>query len=102
MKGENRKKLEAVPADPTVLTDDLASSVRQQSGCNFGLALHAVTDPDTKIQNLARGQMYIALSDGERILRRESTTAGRGAYDRSRMTLKALELLRAALLGRTE
>jgi hypothetical protein len=30
------------------------------------------------------------------------TTAGRGAYDRSRMTLNALDLLRAALLGRTE
>jgi nicotinamide mononucleotide (NMN) deamidase PncC len=84
------------------LADELASSVRAQSGSDFGLALHAVTDPDSKIQNLARGQMYISLTDGKRILRRESTTAGRGAYDRSRMTLNALDLLRAALLGRTE
>jgi nicotinamide-nucleotide amidase len=88
--------------EPASLTDELASSVRAQSGSEFGLALHAVTDPDSKIQNLARGQMYISLTDGKRILRRESTTAGRGAYDRSRMTLNALDLLRAALLGRTE
>ncbi|HEX7233174.1 MAG TPA: CinA family nicotinamide mononucleotide deamidase-related protein [Candidatus Binatia bacterium] len=101
MNAQTGKKLEAVPADPTALTDELASSVREQSDCNFGLALHAVTDAETKIQNLARGQMYIALSDGKRILRRESTTAGRGAYDRSRMTLNALDLLRTALLGRT-
>jgi len=98
----NHEKLEAILADPTRLADELASSVRAQSGSDFGLALHAVTDPDRKIQNLARGQMYISLADGKRILRRESTTAGRGAYDRSRMTLNALDLLRAALLGRTE
>ena len=98
----HHEKLEAILADPTRLADELASSVRAQSGSDFGLALHAVTDPDSKIQNLARGQMYISLADGKRILRRESTTAGRGAYDRSRMTLNALDLLRAALLGRTE
>jgi len=98
----NHEKLAALLADPASLTDELASSVRAQSGSEFGLALHAVTDPDSKIQNLARGQMYISLTDGKRILRRESTTAGRGAYDRSRMTLNALDLLRAALLGRTE
>src|ERR1041385_698662 len=98
----NHEKLEAILADPTRLADELASSVRAQSGSDFGLALHAVTDPDSKIQNLARGQMYISLTDGKRILRRESTTAGRGAYDRSRMTLNALDLLRAALLRSEE
>lgn len=102
MNCHNHEKLANVLADPTSLTDELAASVREQSGSDFGLALHAVTDPDSQIQNLARGQMYISLTDGKRILRRESTTAGRGAYDRSRMTLNALDLLRAALLGRTE
>jgi len=92
-------EVEAAFANPIGLTDELARSVRTQSGCDFGLALHGVTDPDSKIQNLARGQTYISLSDGQRILRRESTSAGRGAYDRSRMTLNALDLLRAALLG---
>jgi nicotinamide mononucleotide (NMN) deamidase PncC len=102
MNCHNHEKLANILADPTSLTDELAASVREQSSSDFGLALHAVTDPDSPIQNLARGQMYISLTDGKRILRRESTTAGRGAYDRSRMTLNALDLLRAALLGRTE
>jgi len=61
-------------------------------------ALHAVADPDSKIQNLARGQTYVSLTDGKSFLRRESTSAGRGAYDRSRMTLNAIDLLRTALL----
>ena len=33
-----------------------------------------------------------------RFLHRESTSAGRGAYDRSRMTLNAIDLLRTALI----
>jgi nicotinamide-nucleotide amidase len=99
MNSHSPNEVEAAFANPIGLTDELARSVRTQSGCDFGLALHGVTDPDSKIQNLARGQTYISLSDGQRIVRRESTSAGRGAYDRSRMTLNALDLLRAALLG---
>ena len=102
MNSHSPNEVEAAFANPIGLTDELARSVRTQSGCDFGLALHGVTDPDSKIQNLARGQTYISLSDGQRVLRRESTSAGRGAYDRSRMTLNALDLLRAALLGKTE
>ena len=37
-------------------------------------------------------------TDGAKFLRRESTSAGRGAYDRTRMTLNAIDLLRTALL----
>ena len=84
--------------DPEALTDELAWAVRHQAGCDFGLALHAVTDSDTTVQNLARGQSYVALTDGEKFIRRLSTSAGRGQYDRSRMTLNALDLLRTALL----
>ncbi len=84
---------------PIALTDQLAWAVRQQSGSNIGLALHATTDPTSKIQNLARGQAYVSVSHGDTFLRRESTSAGRGAYDRSRMTLNALDLLRTALIG---
>jgi len=102
MNSHSPNEVEAAFANPIGLTDELARSVRAQSGCDFGLALHGVTDPDSRIQNLARGQTYISLSDGQRVLRRESTSAGRGAYDRSRMTLNALDLLRAALLGKTE
>ena len=84
--------------DPVALTDELARAARELSGCDFGLALHAVADPNSKIQNLASGQAYVSLTDGEKMLRRESVTAGRGAYDRSRMTLNAVDLLRTALI----
>lgn len=92
------KNIDALSKDPVALTDALALGVRAQSDADFGLALHAITDPDNKIQNLARGQMYISLTDGKRYLRRESASAGRGAYDRSRMTLNAIDLLRTALI----
>ncbi|HWP24594.1 MAG TPA: CinA family nicotinamide mononucleotide deamidase-related protein [Candidatus Binatia bacterium] len=90
--------LDALAKDPAALADAFALSVRAQSGADYGLALHAVTEPDSKIQNLARGQMYVSLTDGEKFLRRESPSAGRGAYDRSRMTLSAMDLLRTALI----
>ncbi|HET7394012.1 MAG TPA: CinA family protein, partial [Candidatus Binatia bacterium] len=96
--GRNPAGTDALIQDPEALTDELAWSVRHQSACDFGLALHAVTDSDTTIQNLARGQSYVALTDGEKFVRRLSTSAGRGQYDRSRMTLNALDLLRTALL----
>jgi nicotinamide-nucleotide amidase len=92
------KKIDETLQDPIALTDEMAWATRQQSGCDFGLALHAIADPNSKIQNLARGQTYVSLTDGKIFLRRESTSAGRGAYDRSRMTLNALDLLRTALL----
>jgi nicotinamide-nucleotide amidase len=90
--------VEATLRDPTALTDEMAWAARQQSGCDFGLALHAVADVNSKIQNLGTGQTYVSLTDGTNFLRRESTSAGRGAYDRSRMTLNAIDLLRSALL----
>jgi nicotinamide-nucleotide amidase len=92
------KNLDDVLNDPILLTDEMARAARQQSGCDFGLALHAIADPNSTIQNLARGQTYVSLTDGKSVLRRESTSAGRGAYDRSRMTLNAIDLLRTALL----
>ncbi|HEX9262957.1 MAG TPA: CinA family nicotinamide mononucleotide deamidase-related protein [Candidatus Binatia bacterium] len=84
--------------DPMALTDELAAAARAQAGCDLGLALHAIADPNSQVQNLARGQAYVSLTDGKRFLRRESTSAGRGAYDRSRMTLNAIDLLRTALI----
>lgn len=92
-------EIEGLIKDPVALTDELAWSARANSGCDFGLALHAIADPDSKIQNLARGQTYVSLTDGQKFRRRESTSAGRGAYDRTRMTLNAIDLLREALIG---
>lgn len=92
------KNLDALLLEPAALADELARASRELSGCDFGLALHAITDPNSKVQNLASGQAYVSLADGKTILRRESASAGRGAYDRSRMTLNALDLLRTALI----
>jgi nicotinamide-nucleotide amidase len=91
-------RTEEILKDPVALTDEMAWAARRQSGCDLGLALHAVADPNSQIQNLARGQSYMSLTDGKSFVRRESASAGRGAYDRSRMTLNAIDLLRTALL----
>jgi hypothetical protein len=72
--------------------------VRKQTGCDLGLALHAIPDPASDIQNLARGQTYISATDGRNFMQRTSTMAGRGAYDRTRMTLNAIDLLRTVLI----
>ena len=92
------KNIDALLNEPVALTDELARAARELSGCDFGLALHAVADPNSKIQNLASGQAYFSLTNGKTFLRRESASAGRGAYDRSRMTLNAIDLLRTALV----
>jgi nicotinamide-nucleotide amidase len=97
-RGRNPTSINVLIQDPVSLTDELAWSVRQQAECDFGLALHAVTDSDRTIQNLAPGHSYVALTDGEKFMKRMSTSAGRGQFDRTRMTLNALDLLRSALL----
>jgi hypothetical protein len=85
--------------DPAALTDELAWCARAQAGSDFGLALHSIPDPNSsRIQNLARGETYIALADGRSFKRFMSTMAGRGQYDRTRMTLNAVDLLRTALI----
>jgi nicotinamide-nucleotide amidase len=94
----NPERIDALLKDPPALTDELAWSARKQTGSDLGLALHAIPDPRSEIQNLARGETYISVTDGRSFLRRTSTMAGRGAYDRTRMTLNAIDLLRTALI----
>ena len=96
--GRDPERIDGIMQGPVALTDELAWSVRKQTGCDLGLALHAIADPASNIQNLARGQTYISITDGHGFLRRTSTMAGRGAYDRTRMTLNAIDLLRTALI----
>jgi len=91
-------RLEQTLRDPAALTDELAWCARAQAGSDFGLALHSLPDPNSQVQNLARGETYISVTDGKTFKRFKSTMAGRGQYDRTRMTLNALDLLRAALL----
>ncbi|HEY7165482.1 MAG TPA: CinA family nicotinamide mononucleotide deamidase-related protein [Candidatus Binatia bacterium] len=91
-------RLDLLLKDPQLLTDELAWTARKRGVSDFGLALHAIADPNSKIQNLAGGETYVALTDGQRFIRRSATTAGRGQYDRTRMTLNAIDLLRTVLL----
>ena len=84
--------------DPAALTDELAWCARAQSDSDFGLALHSIPDPKSQEQNLARGETYVSVTDGKSFKRFTSTMAGRGQYDRTRMALNAIDLLRTALL----
>ena len=93
------QKLDQIMQDPAALTDELAWCARAQAGSDFGLALHSIPDPSSSaIQNMARGETYIALTDGKSFKRFTSTMAGRGQYDRTRMSLNAIDLLRTALV----
>lgn len=96
--GRDPERIDALLQDPVALTDELAWSARKQLGSDLGLALRAIPDPRSDIQNLARGETYISVTDGHNFMRRTSTMAGRGAYDRTRMTLNAIDLLRTALI----
>jgi nicotinamide-nucleotide amidase len=95
--GRHPERIDACLQDPVALTDELAWAARQEAGSDLGLAPHAIPDPASTIQNLARGETYVALTDGNRFLRRMTTTAGRSAHDRTRMVLNAIDLLRTAL-----
>lgn len=92
------ERLTEVVQDPLALTHELAWCAKAQSGADFGLALHAIADPGSKLQNMASGQTYIVLTDGRSFMNRSSPMAGRGLYDRTRMTLNAIDLLRTALI----
>jgi nicotinamide-nucleotide amidase len=88
--------------NPESLTDELAWAVRVQSGSHFGLALHAVSDPSQRVENLASGETYISITEGKGFRRRKYNYAGRGRPDRTRMSLNAVELLRTALIEGVE
>jgi nicotinamide-nucleotide amidase len=92
-------KLEQTIRDSAALTDELAWCVRALAGSDFGLALHSIPDPKSQEQNLARGETYVSVTDGKSFKRFTSTMAGRGQYDRTRMTINAIDLLRTVLLG---
>ena len=84
--------------EPFALVDELAWAVRVRAKSDFGVALHAVPDLDDKAENLAKGQTYISLTDGNSFRHRTYNMAGRGRPDRTRMSLNALDLVRLALL----
>jgi nicotinamide-nucleotide amidase len=83
--------------DPAAMTAELAWAVRSQAGSDFGLALHAIPDPEDRTVNLARGETFIAVTDGNGFRNHKYNIAGKSQQDRARMTLNAIELLRMAL-----
>ena len=84
---------------PEVLVNDLANAVRINSGSDYGIALHGVPDKEEDVQNLAKGQTYMCVTDGETTNTRTYNISGRGTPDRARLSLNAIELLRSTLMG---
>ena len=89
---------EALLWDAEGLADELAWAVRSRSGADLGLAVHGVQDPADTAENLARGRTVLSITDGSGFRRRSYNMAGRGRPDRTRMSLNAIELVRAALV----
>ena len=89
---------EALLWDAESLADELAWAVRARSGAVLGLAVHGVEDPGDTAENLARGRTVMSITDGRGFRRRSYNMAGRGRPDRTRMSLNAIELVRAALV----
>ena len=91
-------RLDDLLEDPVGLVDELAWAVRNHAGADFGLALLGVPDPEDTAENLARGSMFISITDGHGFRSRAYNSAGRGKPDRTRMSMNAIELVRLALL----
>ena len=91
-------RMDELSDDPTALTAELAWAIRAQAESEFGLALHAISDAQEHVENLASGQTHVAVTDGKKSMSRTYNYAGRGRPDRERMSLNALELLRQVLL----
>jgi nicotinamide-nucleotide amidase len=90
--------VEALWSEPQTLVNELAVAVRAQAGSDLGLALYSLPDLTDKSENLARGQTFIAITDGRTFKTRHYQMAGRGRPDRTRMSFNALALVRLALL----
>ena len=91
-------RAEQMMEDHVQLTNELAWAVRAMAGTDIGLALHAVPDLDERAENLARGQTFIALTDGAAFKSRAYGYGGRGRPDRTRTSQNAVELVRTALI----
>ena len=83
--------------DPAVLTQTLAMAIRVYSGSDLGVALHAIPHPGEDAQNLAKGQTFVSITDGEQFRDRSYDFGGRGIPDRTRMSFNAIDLLRLVL-----
>lgn len=91
------KESEVLLGEPERLVDELAWAVRSYTDADYGLALHGIPDAGDMAENLARGRMYLSVTDGKQFLTRSYNSAGRGRPDRARMSLNAMDILRLAL-----
>jgi len=91
-------RIEELFDDPQTLTNELAWAMRTQAGSDLGLALYSIPDLSDQSENLARGQTFISITDGQGFKHRIYNMAGRGRPDRTRMSFNALALVRLALL----
>ncbi len=91
-------RIDELLKDPQALVNKLALAVRAQAGSDLGLAVYSLPDHTDKSENLARGQTYMAITDGTGFKHRLYNMAGRGRPDRTRMSFNAMALVRLALL----
>ncbi len=89
-------------ADGEARSKALARAIRQISGTEIGLAIHAVPEGDQKAENLGRGETYVTLATANSERTRHVRSAGRGRPDRQRAAMHALSLLRRHLLNLPE
>ena len=85
--------------DGLALAESLAHAVRKMSDADLGLAVHGVAEQGQNVENLGRGETYIALSGDGVAASRQVHSAGRGRPDRRRAAVHALSVLRRALLS---
>ena len=78
----------------------LARAVRIGAVATYGIAVHGVAGSESEALNLAQGDTYIVVDDGQQVTKRHVRTAGSKAPDRRRAAMNALGLLRTCLLER--
>ena len=84
--------------DPESLARELAQAVREHAESSLGLAVLAIPESTDTAENLAKGQAFVAVTDGEKSKDRSYNFAGSGLPDRTRLSLNAIDLVRHILL----
>jgi nicotinamide-nucleotide amidase len=85
--------------DRSLLTPELARSVKERSGADVGLAVHGNPEGDALVENLAAGKTFISVAREGSVDNGVHNFAGRGLPDRTRASLAALDFLRTTLLN---
>src|SRR5262249_25250463 len=92
------ERIEELWGEPQTLANELASAVRAQAGSDLGLAVYSIPDLTDRSENLARGQTFIAVTDGKDFKVRHYNMARPRRPDPTRTGFNALTPVRLALL----